>query len=194
MNIFLIGYRGTGKTAVGKILAEKRKQDFIDADLALEKENDISISEMVAEHGWGYFRQKERETLIRLCKGDHQIIATGGGVILNPENIRIMRENGKVIWLKASAETVTSRILKDEKTASQRPALTDKGVMDEIEETLSFRRPLYEKAADFSVDTDGMGLKTICKSLMEKIGGDPVHQGIQPAVPFQGSESENSDP
>ncbi len=169
MNIFLIGYRCTGKSTVGRILAERLKQTFADADRELEKENRTSIREMVAHHGWKYFRDKERETLVRLCKGDRQVIATGGGVILRPENIRQMKENGRVVWLKAEAGTIAERMLADEKTQSQRPALSDRGLLSEIEEMLSFRKPLYEQAADFSVDTDSACAEEICNLLMEKL-------------------------
>ena len=151
------------------MLADRLKQAFVDADRELEKENRTSIREMVGQHGWEYFRGKERETLMRLCKGDRQVIATGGGIILSPENIRLMKENGKVIWLKADAMTIKSRMLQDEKTESQRPALTEKGLLNEIEEMLSFRSPLYENAADISVDTDSAGTEDICSILIENL-------------------------
>ncbi len=169
MNIFLIGYRCTGKSTIGRMLAETLGLTFADADRELEMEHRITIAEMVARHGWEYFRQKERETLVRLCKKDNQVIATGGGVILNPENISDMKKSGTVIWLKADAETVKSRLLGDEKTQSQRPALTDKGLVDEIEENMAFRYPLYEKAANFFVNTDGVSADELCRALIDKL-------------------------
>ncbi|MGE0086787.1 MAG: shikimate kinase [Desulfococcaceae bacterium] len=169
MNIFLIGYRCTGKSTIGRMLAENLGLTFADADRELEKEHCITIAEMVARQGWEYFRQKEREILVQLCQKDNQIIAAGGGVILNSENIRTMKKSGTVIWLKADVQTITSRLLGDEKTQSQRPALTDKGLVDEIGENMAFRHPLYENAADISVDTDNISAKEICMDLIEKI-------------------------
>jgi len=169
MNVFLIGYRCTGKSTIGRLLAEKLHLPFADADRELEKEHCMTIAEMVSLHGWEYFREKEREILVCLCKKDKQIIATGGGVILSPENIRTMKKNGTVIWLKADVRTITSRMLADDKTQSQRPALTDKGLTDEIGENLALRCPLYENAADICADTDRISAEELCIYLTDKI-------------------------
>ncbi len=161
MNIFLIGFRCTGKSSVGKALAQRLSYPFRDADEEIVRENSISIAEMVAQHGWQFFRDKERDIIHRLSLTDRSVIATGGGVILNPENIRDMKCNGFVIWLKARPETIRERILQDKMTEKQRPALTDKDLIAEIEETLSFRNPLYEQASDISMDTDGLDIGEI---------------------------------
>lgn len=164
-NIFLIGYRCTGKTTVGKLLAGETGWQFADADAEVEAESGMSIADMVARHGWPYFREQERTTLQRLCRLTCHIISTGGGVILDPENIRDMKAAGTVIWLKASPETIIKRLLADSQTLSQRPALTDQTWENEIRETLAQRMPLYEQAGDVAVETDRISIQDICRKI-----------------------------
>jgi shikimate kinase len=161
MNIFLIGFRCTGKSSVGKALAHRLAYPFKDADEELVRESGICIADMVAMHGWPFFREQEQEIIHRLSRTDNHVIATGGGAILNPDNIRDMKDNGFVIWLKAKPETIRQRIVRDKVTQEQRPALTDKGLIAEIEETLAIRNPLYEQASDICVDTDDLDIGEI---------------------------------
>jgi len=170
MNIFLIGYRCTGKTSAGKALAEKLGQPFADSDSEIVKEQGMSVAEMVSAHGWDFFREKEQSVIRRLCAGDRQVVSTGGGVILNPENVKNMRQSGLVVWLKASPETIRKRILNDEATSHLRPSLTAKGLTEEIEDVLSIRTPLYEGAMNFSVDTDLAGIDEICRIIIARVG------------------------
>ncbi|MCD6271247.1 MAG: shikimate kinase [Deltaproteobacteria bacterium] len=166
MTIFLIGYRCTGKTSVGKALANKLKLPFVDADLLLVEEYGVTISEMVAKEGWQPFREKESRILARICAMGDRVVATGGGVILDKENIFLIKKSGTTIWLTATPETIKKRIVKDETTADSRPSLTNRGLLEEIEDTLSERNPLYEDAMDFSVDTDEKQIKEICEIIV----------------------------
>ncbi|MBW2165654.1 MAG: shikimate kinase [Deltaproteobacteria bacterium] len=143
MNIYLIGYRCTGKSSAGKSLAKILGWSFIDADVELVKEYKITISEIVATEGWKSFRKKEKHVLKRLSSLDKHVIATGGGAILDEENVKNMKKSGVSIWLRATPETVKDRILKDETTEDSRPSLTSKGLMEEIEETLIYRNCGY---------------------------------------------------
>ena len=169
MNIYLIGYRCTGKSSVGKSLAKILGWSFLDADVELVKEYKITISEIVATEGWESFRKKEKHILKRLGSLDKHVIATGGGAILDEENVKNMKKSGVSIWLRATPETVKDRILKDETTEDSRPSLTSKGLMEEIEETLIYRNPFYEKAMDFSVDTDNIDIENICLTVQKKL-------------------------
>jgi len=169
MNIFLIGYRCTGKTSVGKALAQKLNRPFADADEELVRENSMSIADMVVQHGWDYFRQRERAVIRRLSSLDNYVIATGGGAVLNPENITDMKKSGFAVWLKATAKSIKYRILLDKVTETQRPALTDKGLLEEIEEVLAIRNPLYETAMDMSVETDNPDVNGICDVILKKL-------------------------
>jgi shikimate kinase len=157
MNLWLIGYRCTGKTTVGRVLAEAAGLRFVDADVALTREIGQSISAFVSERGWPAFRREESRILQKLSQEDGQIVATGGGVVLDPANVQIMRETGTVVWLKARPETILSRLGEDPGTSDNRPALTDEGLSVEVRSTLAERAPLYANAAHHSVETDGRG-------------------------------------
>ena len=169
MNIYLIGYRCTGKSSVGKSLAKKFGWQFLDADIELVKEHGMTISEIVATQGWESFRKKEKNVIKRLSSLDEHVIATGGGAILDEENVRNMKKSGVSIWLRATPETVKNRILKDEITEDSRPSLTSKGLIEEIEETLIYRNPFYEKAMDFYVDTDNIDIENVCLAVQKKL-------------------------
>lgn len=169
MNIYLIGFRCTGKTTVGKIIADRLKMKFIDADDELVKQQGIPISEIVEKHGWAYFREKESDVLRQISEKSDQVVATGGGVILDKDNVAIMKRSGTVIWLKARPETVKQRIVKDQKTADSRPSLTEKGLLEEIEETIKARDPHYMEAMDFCVDTDDVTIEEVVEEIMKKM-------------------------
>jgi shikimate kinase len=168
-NIFLIGYRCTGKSCVGKTLASAIGWTFVDADTELVRENKMTINDMVERHGWSFFRDQERRIIKKLCTLDRRVVATGGGAVLDPKNIAGMRRNGVVVWLKASPETVKRRILQDKQSKALRPALSAKGLIEEIEEILSLRTPLYESAMDFFIETDDRDIDGVCRLVREKI-------------------------
>ena len=111
----------------------------------------------------------ETAVLKKICLSDKQVVATGGGVILNNENVLTMKQNGVSIWLKAFPETIKERIVKDQKTEDQRPSLTSRGLLEEIESVLSERTPLYEKAMDFSLDTDNLSIDQVCEKILQRI-------------------------
>ena len=169
MNIFLIGYRCSGKTKAGKSIAYVLNRPFIDTDFQLTKELGMNISEIVDKKGWDFFRAKESSILKKVCNHDKQIVATGGGIVLKKENIVNMKKNGTIVWLKANFATVKKRIILDTKTKDFRPSLTSKELDDEIKETLLFRKPYYEKAMDFSIDTDNLDIDGVCKAVIKRI-------------------------
>jgi shikimate kinase len=154
MNIYLIGYRCTGKTTIGKILAERVHYDFLDMDQAIEQQTGSTISELVRTHdGWDYFRQVEKETLLNTRKIKDTVVSTGGGIVTDPENRIFLNKNGFTIWLDADMETILSRLHSDPSTWSSRPSLTDKNLIDETAELLNLRKPLYAKAAHLKIET-----------------------------------------
>lgn len=152
--IFLIGYRCTGKTSTGKYLAEFLSRTFLDTDLVLESTCDTTIAQMVARHGWPYFRAKETETLMNLDLKNGPVIATGGGIILAEENRLFLKENGVVVYLYATASVLTDRIRKDENNTERRPDLTCDSLALETQKMLEVRNPLYQALADISIDTE----------------------------------------
>ncbi len=169
MNIFLIGYRGSGKTSVGSSLSDVNGWPFIDTDFQLVKELGMTISEIVDKKGWDFFREKESAVLKKVCKHDKQIVATGGGIVLNKENRVNMKKNGTVVWLKATFATVKKRMLLDSKTKDFRPSLTSKELDEEIKETLLLRKLYYEKAMDFSIDTDNLDIDGVCNAVITNL-------------------------
>jgi shikimate kinase len=169
MNLFLIGYRCTGKTTIGKAIAAAIEWSFVDADTLLVRECGKPIKEIVDTEGWDAFRRMERSTLKQICTADRQIVATGGGVVLDKANIKAMKTSGMVIWLGATAETIQKRMLQDKNTGNFRPALTDKGRMGEIEDLLLKRNPYYESASDFSIQTDDVPVSEITQTIIEKL-------------------------
>ncbi len=169
MNVFMIGYRCTGKTSVGKSLALALGWTFIDADSELVKEQGQSISDIVSQHGWDAFRKMERDVIKRVCRLKDCVVATGGGAVLDEANVNQMKQNGILVWLKATPGTITKRMLADKHTRHYRPPLTSKGLDDEIKETLTSRGPYYEHAMDFFVDTDHADVEEICRIILKRL-------------------------
>jgi shikimate kinase len=162
MNVFLIGYRATGKTSTGKLLAEMLAWPFVDTDSELAIKLGMSITDFINEHGWQAFRDQEKTIVNEVCKHDIQVVATGGGVALDKQNVKCMRQNGIIIWLQASPKTIKERLGRDKVARFSRPALTSLGLIEEVEETLNARRPLYEAAMHFSLQTDQSSIEEIC--------------------------------
>ena len=167
-NLFLIGYRCTGKSTVGKNLAEKLSRPFLDTDSLVVAQQRMSIKEIVGSHGWESFRGMEHAILKEISTSDGQVVATGGGIVLNDENVMLMKKSGKIIWLRAKLETIKARMLQDTDTRDSRPALTWQDSISEIEETLQLREPLYKKAMDFYVDTDGHDIREIADFIIQR--------------------------
>lgn len=150
--LFLIGYRGTGKTTVARLLAPRLGWDWLDADQTLEERHGRTIRQIFAEEGEASFRDKEAAVLEEVCTRERIVVATGGGVILREDN-RFRLKRGYVVWLRADAETLWQRLQQDAATAQRRPNLAQGG-LEEIAQLLSRRAPLYAKCADLVVDAD----------------------------------------
>ena len=170
MNLFLIGYRCTGKSTIGKSIAMTLDWSFVDSDIRVIKACGKSIQNIIDTEGWEAFRRRERSTLKQICTKKRQVVATGGGVVLDADNVEAMRTSGMVIWLGATAESIQKRMLQDKNTGNFRPALTDKGRMEEIEDMLLKRNPYYESASDFSIHTDDVPVNEITEIIIQKLG------------------------
>lgn len=166
MNLYLIGYRCTGKTTVGKVLARRLGWPCVDTDRMIVEDAGMSIANMVASRGWPFFREQERHALETVAARDCQVVATGGGIVLDGRNIAVMKKTGKVVWLTADQKTIGARMLADAATAGNRPSLTGQGLMDEIEAVLSERKPLYEQASELKIDTDRETIETLCDRIV----------------------------
>lgn len=164
MNLILIGYRGTGKTSVAKILAEKFHAKLISTDELIVKKAGMSIPEIVEKHGWEYFRDIESEVIKEISNEDDCVIDAGGGVVLREVNIKNLKTNSKIILLKADVKTIAERIKDD----TERPSLTgNKSSVEEIEEVLEDRKEKYHKAADFEIDTSKLTVEQVVKKVID---------------------------
>ena len=164
MNITLIGYRGTGKSVVGHIVAERLQMKCMGMDERIVEKAGMSIPEIVQKNGWPAFRDMESEVVRELATHDHIIIDTGGGVIERPENIEILKTTSCIIWLKASTNTIVSRIQGD----TERPSLTgEKSFTEEVEEVLARRTPVYASAAQYDIDTEQLTPEQVADKIIE---------------------------
>ena len=153
-SLVLVGYRGTGKSTVGKILAERLGLPFADADVELEALVGVPISAIFAEQGEVAFRDWEERVLCDLSTRPVMIVATGGGVVLRETNRRRIKSFGFVSWLTADTEILARRLRADPGGLANRPALTGVGTLGEIARVLEERTPLYRAVADAIVDTN----------------------------------------
>ncbi len=122
----------------------------------------MDFSEYVLLHGWNSFRRLESEILKDLALEAGRVVATGGGVVLEPDNVRLMKETGRVIWLRTSWETIFRRMTADPVSVAMRPGLTELPLAEEIKETLASREPLYRAAMDAAVETDDLSVDEVC--------------------------------
>ena len=154
MNILLIGYRGSGKTTTGQILARRLGCAFADSDVVLIQRAGKTIKEIFAESGETGFRDLETAVLKDLLANDHQVLALGGGVILRDANRTMMQgPNNRIVYLKAAVEELHRRIHADVATAANRPSLTALGGgIEEIRSVLAAREPIYQQMANCVID------------------------------------------
>jgi len=164
--IALIGFRATGKSLLGRGLAQGSGWAFVDMDDELVASLGMSIDEWVKLHGWESFRREESRLLSALALRDRVVVATGGGIVLDPANRALLRAAFHVVWLKASKETILSRILGDDRSAAYRPPLTGLPLETEVETVLRERLPLYEASAHHSVEVDHLAPPEILSTLM----------------------------
>lgn len=148
-HLALIGYRGCGKTSLGRKLSKRLGLPWLDTDERIETQNGMTIPEIFRQVGESGFRQREAHVLSQVILGEPMIIATGGGIILLEENRRLLCQHCFVVWLTASVETVYQRINGD----AGRPALTGLDPLEEIRTLMAAREPLYASVADLVVDT-----------------------------------------
>ena len=167
MNIVLIGYRGAGKSEVGKRLARRLNMERVGMDAEIVRQAGMSIPEIVEKLGWSRFRDLETEEARKLSGRDNLVIDTGGGVIERSENVYILRRNARVVWLKASVPTIVGRIQGD----TERPALTaGKSFTEEVTEVLERRSPKYREAAHFEIQTDELNPEQVVDRILELCG------------------------
>lgn len=161
-NIVLIGFMGTGKTTIGRLLASRLGRPFVDSDRKVEHESGMTIREIFERYGEAYFRQKEKDMIARLSRYNNAVIATGGGVVLSSENMRRLKKNGIIIALTASVETILERTSR----RNTRPLLLDFFAREQIVDKLMRERHELYQNADFSIDTNGNSPQHVINEIM----------------------------
>jgi len=169
MNIVLIGYRCSGKSLVGKTLSDYLGLELMDTDQVLEGRVGSPIPRYVADNGWEAFRILEKMIIRSIANHDQRVIATGGGVVLDWENVRNLRQTGWVVWLRTSITSIRERMGQDEVSGKVRPGLTGENPLEEIEEILSQRTALYERACHYVVNTDQQSPDAVVQEILQSL-------------------------
>lgn len=165
MNLLLIGHRGSGKSTVGQMLATRLNWRFTDTDQIIIDQTGRTIADIFARDGEPAFRRMEKKVLESLRKAQNRVISLGGGSIMDPDNRSLARRLGKIVWLRAPAAVLWSRICKDPHTSRTRPNLTASGGLAEVETVLAEREPVYESIATQIIDTMTMSPAEIADSI-----------------------------
>ena len=165
-NIALTGFMGTGKTVVGQALAEKLDKKFIELDWLIEEKAGKSIPEIFQEDGEVAFRELEIEATREVAGGRNLVIACGGGIVLNRINIDRLRESSRIVYLTASPKTILKRTSGE---PGQRPLLEVDNPTLTIRELLKFRKPLYQRAAEITINTTKLGIDAVAEEIIDKL-------------------------
>lgn len=169
MIVTLIGYRGSGKTSVGRELSRRLGWPCIDADDLIEERAGCSIREMFQTRGEAYFRDLEEEVIAEILTGESKIVSPGGGAILRETTRRRIQAAGPVVWLQGSVEVLGRRLEGDQGSGDRRPGLTSKGMLDEIRDVLTQREPLYRDLATLILNTDDRSVTVLGDEILRKL-------------------------
>jgi shikimate kinase len=164
MNIVLAGFMGTGKTAVGKLLAKEVEMKYISTDEVIEDRERRSINDIFKKSGEAYFRRIEKEVVKKVAQLNNFVIDSGGGVVLDEENVQNLKKNGRIVCLNASPEVILERT----KRYYHRPLLKTADPRAKIEELLKARAPFYARS-DFSIDTTDLSLEQVVREIKAKV-------------------------
>ena len=173
MLISLIGYRGTGKTTVGQLLADRLGWTCIDTDFEVEQQTGVSIKQLFELEGESGFRDRESEVIRVATRRFKSVLSLGGGAILRDQNRQAISVAGPVVWLNASAKELYRRISDDPLSVQQRPNLTSDGGFQEIQTVLAQRIPIYQACSDCQIDTEGKTPRQITDEIISKLDLTP---------------------
>jgi len=165
-NIALIGFMGSGKTAVGQVLAKKLGWQLIEIDSIIERKTGKSIADIFQYDGEIYFRELEIEAIKNISTGSRQVIGCGGGLVLNTINIDRLRKTSIIINLFASPEIILKRTARNH---GSRPLLNVDQPAERIRELLKFRKPFYASAADITINTSKMKIDTVANTIINRL-------------------------
>lgn len=161
-NVILIGFMGSGKSTIGRILAQKLKYKWVDMDVEIEKGENKTISKIFEEKGETYFRDLETEYLKRLTKQTNNVISTGGGIVLKEENRDLLKEIGTVVFLHADS----AQIIENLKDDSKRPLLKGDNPEEKIIQLLDERESTYLNSANIIIQTTGKSIEHVVEEII----------------------------
>jgi shikimate kinase len=164
-NILLVGMMGSGKTTVGKLLAKRLGKTFVDSDHEIQRRTGVSISTIFEIEGEEGFRRRESAVLEELARLDNLVLATGGGIVLAEANRRLLKENGTVVYLRATHDELWARTRHDR----QRPLLQTENPRARLGELIAARDPLYREVADIIIDTSKQSVHTLVRQLENRL-------------------------
>lgn len=164
-SIFLIGPMGSGKSSVGKVLADRMSYHFVDSDHVIEDKTGVSIPMIFDIEGEVGFRERERQAIDELTQMSETVLATGGGAILNEDNRKHLRSRGFVVYLKSSVDTLVQRTKHDR----NRPLLQSADPRKILTEILEQREPLYMDVADLIIETERAAIHKVVNEIIEKL-------------------------
>jgi len=163
-NIVLVGFMGTGKSTVGRVIAQKLGFHFIDTDDVIEQTSKVKISDIFAEHGEVYFRDLESQAVKSVALMKNQVVATGGGVVLRSSNIDLLRTGGPIFCLNATPKAIWDRV----RSSRSRPLLRGPDPLKKIETLLDKRAPYYA-LADHQIETTGVSVDRVANEIISYI-------------------------
>ena len=169
MIFYLIGMMGSGKSSVGKLLANKLQFSNIDIDKEIEKDEKLSIKEIFEKKGENYFREIESKYLLR--KRKLAVVSCGGGIILYKKNREFLKTSGYTIYLKSSIPTLEKRLLNE----NGRPLLSNDNLKETLINIYSKRKTLYTSAANTTIITDRRSVKEVCELIIKKLKIEKIH-------------------
>jgi shikimate kinase len=166
MNVFLVGPMGSGKSAVGRQLAQRLALVFIDSDSEIEARTGVDIPYIFEREGETGFRQREAEVIDAITRRDGVLISTGGGAVLDAGTRERLRTRGRVVYLRTSVDQQLART----RRSNDRPLLDNDDPRGTLERLFEQRAPLYAEVAEFVVDTDGRKVKTVVDHVCRQLG------------------------
>ena len=180
-HVVLIGYRGSGKTVVGRLLAGELRRPHVDTDLLIEDREGRSIAAIFEQDGEPHFRRIESEVIDGLAPDTPAVISIGGGAVASEHNRKRLKRLGAVVWLQAAPEELHRRIAADRKSAASRPPLSKTDALTEVRMLLAQRSGWYEELADVEIDTTGKSPVEVAQMILRQLESRVRRDGPQPA-------------
>lgn len=164
-NVVLIGFMGTGKSAIGRVVAKLLNYQFVDTDQMVEEVTGLSINQIFRKYGEVRFRSEEALAVNKLADKHNLVIATGGGATLNPQSVETLKKTGVFVLLTATPEVILERVSRK----NTRPLLAKGKTLDSINNLIAERGESYTKCADITIDTSGRDIEESAEKIVRMI-------------------------